>query len=95
MIVVFLLRYGVTLVGIRQDIRGATIQLNPGPRHHMKASDTCFYLSITKEENSAFVLARRNNVIEKDAKMMSSNINPAASSSYSKVASMIASVGTC
>ncbi|KAK2164758.1 hypothetical protein LSH36_59g06011 [Paralvinella palmiformis] len=87
-------KYGVTLVGIRQDIRGATIQLNPGPRHHMKASDTCFYLSITKEENSAFVLARRNNVIEKDAKMMSSNINPAASSSYSKVASMIASVGS-
>lgn len=34
-----------------------TILLNPGPRHIMKSSDTCFYMSITKEENSAFVVA--------------------------------------
>jgi hypothetical protein len=33
-----------------------TILLNPGPRHIMKKDDTCYYLSITKEENSAFVV---------------------------------------
>ena len=33
-----------------------TILLNPGPRHIMKKTDICFYLSITKEENSAFVV---------------------------------------
>ena len=33
-----------------------TILLNPGPRHIMKKCDTCFYMSITKEENSAFVV---------------------------------------
>ena len=36
-----------------------TILLNPGPRHIMKASDTCYYMSITKEENSAFVVANQ------------------------------------
>lgn len=33
-----------------------TILLNPGPRHIMKKDDTCYYMSITKEENSAFVV---------------------------------------
>jgi potassium channel subfamily T member 1 len=33
-----------------------TILLNPGPRHIMKKTDTCYYMSITKEENSAFVV---------------------------------------
>ncbi|XP_042239390.1 potassium channel subfamily T member 1-like [Homarus americanus] len=33
-----------------------TILLNPGPRHIMKKTDMCFYMSITKEENSAFVV---------------------------------------
>lgn len=28
-----------------------------GPRHIMKKTDTCYYMSITKEENSAFVVA--------------------------------------
>ncbi|NXO28217.1 KCNT1 protein, partial [Cisticola juncidis] len=32
-----------------------SILLNPGPRHIMAASDTCFYINITKEENSAFI----------------------------------------
>lgn len=36
-----------------------TILLNPGPRHIMKATDTCYYMSITKEENSAFVVANQ------------------------------------
>ena len=55
-----LFRYGVALVGIQQDIVGSTIQLNPGPRHMMNASDICFYMNITKEENSAFILAHPN-----------------------------------
>ena len=37
-----------------------TILLNPGPRHIMKKTDICFYMSITKEENSAFVVGTNN-----------------------------------
>lgn len=75
---------------------GATIQLNPGPRHEMKASDTCYYMSITKEENSTFIAntppaindgktgtqdgSGDGNVLQRSA-------------SYSKVANMIAGIG--
>lgn len=38
-----------------------TILLNPGPRHIMKKSDTCYYMSITKEENSSFTVANQQN----------------------------------
>ena len=96
----FHFRYGVSLVGIKQEMSGSTIQLNPGPRHIMKAYDLCFYMSITKEENSAFILAHPNQ--DKDT---SSSSRVTASSgdgaklphggNYSKVASMIASVGEC
>jgi hypothetical protein len=52
-------KYGVALVGVRPaqlpEFYEDTILLNPGPRHIMKKSDLCFYLSITKEENSAFL----------------------------------------
>lgn len=55
------LRYGVALVGVRPaelpEFYEDTILLNPGPRHIMKSSDTCYYMSITKEENSAFVIS--------------------------------------
>ncbi|KAJ8928822.1 hypothetical protein NQ314_018568 [Rhamnusium bicolor] len=51
-------KYGVALVGVRPaelpEFYEDTILLNPGPRHIMKKSDTCYYMSITKEENSAF-----------------------------------------
>jgi len=47
-------RYGVCLIGIRRE-ENKSILLNPGPRHIMAASDTCFYINITKEENSAFI----------------------------------------
>ena len=54
------LRYGVALVGVRPaelpEFYEETILLNPGPRHIMKKDDTCYYMSITKEENSAFVV---------------------------------------
>lgn len=56
----FLFRYGVALVGVRPaelpEFYEETILLNPGPRHIMKKDDTCYYMSITKEENSAFVV---------------------------------------
>lgn len=55
-----LYRYGVALVGVRPaelpEFYEETILLNPGPRHIMKKDDTCYYMSITKEENSAFVV---------------------------------------
>ncbi|XP_045784484.1 potassium channel subfamily T member 1 isoform X6 [Maniola jurtina] len=68
-------KYGVALVGVRPaelpEFYEDTILLNPGPRHIMKSSDTCYYMSITKEENSAFVVSDKQteskaNVIPKD-----------------------------
>ncbi|KAE8742121.1 hypothetical protein FOCC_FOCC012328 [Frankliniella occidentalis] len=56
-------KYGVALVAVRPaelpEFYEETILLNPGPRHIMKATDTCYYMSITKEENSAFVVANQ------------------------------------
>ncbi|XP_061704849.1 potassium channel subfamily T member 2 [Cydia pomonella] len=56
-------KYGVALVGVRPaelpEFYEETILLNPGPRHIMKSSDTCYYMSITKEENSAFVISEK------------------------------------
>lgn len=37
------------------------ILLNPGPRHIMKKNDTCYYMSITKEENSSFTVSNSHN----------------------------------
>lgn len=54
-------RYGVALIGVRPaelpEFYEDTILLNPGPRHIMKKTDICYYMSITKEENSAFIVA--------------------------------------
>ncbi|KAJ0183829.1 hypothetical protein K1T71_000252 [Dendrolimus kikuchii] len=56
-------KYGVALVGVRPaelpEFYEDTILLNPGPRHIMKRTDTCYYMSITKEENSAFVVSEK------------------------------------
>ncbi|KAK9882011.1 hypothetical protein WA026_018862 [Henosepilachna vigintioctopunctata] len=56
-------KYGIALVGVRPaelpEFYEDTILLNPGPRHIMKKSDTCYYMSITKEENSAFSVANQ------------------------------------
>ncbi|XP_064415544.1 potassium channel subfamily T member 2 isoform X2 [Latimeria chalumnae] len=46
-------KYGVCLVGVRRE-DNKNILLNPGPRYIMSCTDTCFYVNITKEENSAF-----------------------------------------
>ncbi|KAM6901496.1 LOW QUALITY PROTEIN: potassium channel subfamily T member 1 [Lycodopsis pacificus] len=47
-------KYGVCLIGIKTE-ENKSILLNPGPRHIMAATDTCYYINITKEENSAFI----------------------------------------
>nr|XP_036871947.1 potassium channel subfamily T member 2 [Manis javanica] len=46
-------KFGVCLIGVRRE-DNKNILLNPGPRYIMNATDTCFYINITKEENSAF-----------------------------------------
>ncbi|ESO05295.1 hypothetical protein HELRODRAFT_111253 [Helobdella robusta] len=53
-------KYGVALVGIKVNPDCGSILLNPGPHHIMQPENICFYMSITKEENSAFVLAHPN-----------------------------------
>ncbi|TTA69413.1 Potassium channel subfamily T member 1 [Bagarius yarrelli] len=52
------MRYGVCLIAVRR-LDTANILLNPGPCHIMGASDICFYINISKEENSAFVRGHR------------------------------------
>ncbi|XP_034402794.1 potassium channel subfamily T member 1 isoform X2 [Cyclopterus lumpus] len=47
-------KYGVCLIGIKGE-DNKSILLNPGPRHIMAAADTCYYINISKEENSAFI----------------------------------------
>nr|KAF6399789.1 potassium sodium-activated channel subfamily T member 2 [Molossus molossus] len=46
-------KFGVCLIGARRE-DNKNILLNPGPRYIMNATDICFYINITKEENSAF-----------------------------------------
>ncbi|CAL1527381.1 unnamed protein product [Lymnaea stagnalis] len=82
-------KYGVSLVGVQRDIPGCTIQLNPGPRHIMRKTDICFYMNITKEENSAFILAHPNQMCSSGDRARL----PQGTEKASRVASMIASVG--
>ncbi len=42
------------MIGVKRE-DNKSILLNPGPRHIMAATDTCYYINITKEENSAFI----------------------------------------
>ncbi|GFO02053.1 potassium channel subfamily t member 1-like protein [Plakobranchus ocellatus] len=45
-------KYGVSLIGVLDNTSPeAHLQLNPGPDHILKASDYCFYMSLTREEN--------------------------------------------
>nr|XP_055056696.1 potassium channel subfamily T member 1 isoform X6 [Misgurnus anguillicaudatus] len=59
-------KYGVCLIGTKRE-DNKSILLNPGPRHIMSATDTCYYINITKEENSAFIFKQE----EKHSKGMS------------------------
>uniref|UniRef100_A0A672UUY6 Potassium sodium-activated channel subfamily T member 2 n=1 Tax=Strigops habroptila TaxID=2489341 RepID=A0A672UUY6_STRHB len=46
-------KFGVCLIGVRKE-DNKNILLNPGPRYIMSSTDICFYINVTKEENSAF-----------------------------------------
>ena len=58
-------RYGVALVGVQSENESTTeIKLNPGPNYVMKSSDVCFYMSISKEENSSVMINKDSNLID-------------------------------
>ncbi|XP_043938225.1 potassium channel subfamily T member 1-like [Protopterus annectens] len=57
-------KYGVCLIGVRRDA-STNILLNPGPCHIMAASDTCFYINVSKEENSAFIFKQQEHLLRK------------------------------
>uniref|UniRef100_A0A8C2AXN6 Potassium channel, subfamily T, member 1 n=1 Tax=Cyprinus carpio TaxID=7962 RepID=A0A8C2AXN6_CYPCA len=81
-------KYGVCLIGVKRE-DDKSILLNPGPRHIMSASDTCYYINITKEENSAFILRQ-----EEDQGKGRAHWDILNSPSGLPVHSIIASMGT-
>uniref|UniRef100_A0A8C3URR8 Potassium sodium-activated channel subfamily T member 1 n=1 Tax=Catharus ustulatus TaxID=91951 RepID=A0A8C3URR8_CATUS len=80
-------KYGVCLIGIRRE-ENKSILLNPGPRHIMAASDTCFYINITKEENSAFIFKQEEK--QKKKGFAGSYDGPSRLPVHSIIASMVA-----
>ncbi|XP_060009777.1 potassium channel subfamily T member 1 [Lagenorhynchus albirostris] len=82
-------KYGVCLIGLKRE-ESKSILLNPGPRHILAASDTCFYINITKEENSAFIFKQE----EKQKKKGFVGQGLYEGSSRLPVHSIIASMGT-
>ncbi|XP_016139105.1 potassium channel subfamily T member 2 [Sinocyclocheilus grahami] len=52
-------KYGISLIGVCPDDT-KNILLNPGSQHIMKPLDVCFYISLTKEENSCFKAKKGN-----------------------------------
>ncbi|TRY95023.1 hypothetical protein DNTS_004670, partial [Danionella cerebrum] len=81
-------KYGVCMIGVKRE-ENKSILLNPGPRHIMSTSDTCYYINITKEENSAFIFRQ-----EEDQGKGRSNWDILNSPSGLPVHSIIASMGT-
>ncbi|XP_053543946.1 potassium channel subfamily T member 1 [Ictalurus punctatus] len=81
-------KYGVCLIGIKRE-DNKMILLNPGPRHLMAVGDTCYYINITKEENSAFTVRQETHHRKKQR-----NSNILNSPSELPVHSIIASMGT-
>nr|KAF6485051.1 potassium sodium-activated channel subfamily T member 1 [Rousettus aegyptiacus] len=79
-------KYGVCLIGLKRE-ENKNILLNPGPRHTLAASDTCFYINITKEENSAFIF-------KQEEKQRRGLAGCSRGSARLPVHSIIASVGT-
>uniref|UniRef100_A0A8C0UHW1 Potassium sodium-activated channel subfamily T member 1 n=1 Tax=Cyanistes caeruleus TaxID=156563 RepID=A0A8C0UHW1_CYACU len=82
-------KYGVCLIGIRRE-ENKSILLNPGPRHIMAASDTCFYINITKEENSAFIFKQEEKQKKKGFAGRGSYDGPSRLPVHSIIASMVA-----
>ncbi|XP_037260570.1 potassium channel subfamily T member 2 isoform X4 [Falco biarmicus] len=79
-------KFGVCLIGVRKE-DNKNILLNPGPRYIMNSTDICFYINITKEENSAFKKQ------EKHRKKQESKLSYCGASRL-PVHSIIASMGT-
>ncbi|XP_069825086.1 potassium channel subfamily T member 2 isoform X4 [Dendropsophus ebraccatus] len=79
-------KFGVCLIGVKRE-DNKNILLNPGPRYIMSSTDTCFYIHVTKEENSAF---KQHEQLGKLRKYKSSYHGP----SRLPVHSIIASMGT-
>ncbi|XP_073510304.1 potassium channel subfamily T member 2-like isoform X2 [Phyllobates terribilis] len=81
-------KYGVCLIGVCREDK-SNILLNPGPSHIMSSSDTCFYINISKEENSAFSFKDHEN-------MQRSGVPKSAYHGLTRlpVHSIIASMGT-
>ncbi|XP_058528821.1 potassium channel subfamily T member 1 [Ochotona princeps] len=77
-------KYGVCLIGLKRE-QHKSILLNPGPRHTLAASDTCFYINITKEENSAFIFTQEEQHKQRAA---------AGPGPHLPVRSILASMGT-
>lgn len=73
------------LIGLKRE-ENRNILLNPGPRHTLAASDTCFYINITKEENSAFIF-------KQEEKQQRGLVGRGRGSARLPVHSIIASVG--
>ncbi|XP_038637683.1 potassium channel subfamily T member 1 isoform X1 [Scyliorhinus canicula] len=80
-------KYGVCMIGAKRE-DNKSILLNPGPRHIMVNSDTCFYINITKEENSAFIFKEE----EKQKRKGLSSEGPFGGASRLPVHSIIASM---
>ncbi|XP_069793948.1 potassium channel subfamily T member 2 isoform X5 [Narcine bancroftii] len=47
-------KYGACLIAVKRE-ENKNILLNPGPQYIMNSTNICFYINITKEENSAFI----------------------------------------
>ncbi|XP_053426812.1 potassium channel subfamily T member 1 isoform X3 [Nycticebus coucang] len=82
-------KYGVCLIGLKRE-EDKSILLNPGPRHILAATDTCFYINITKEENSAFIFKQE----EKQQQRASPGQRLYQGPSRLPVQSIIATMGT-
>ncbi|XP_078282442.1 potassium channel subfamily T member 1-like isoform X3 [Rhinoraja longicauda] len=82
-------KYGVCLIGAKKE-DNKSILLNPGPRHIMASPDICFYINITKEENSAFIFKEE----EKQKRQSLTSGGIFSGPSRLPVHSIIASMGT-
>ncbi|PNJ45119.1 KCNT1 isoform 9 [Pongo abelii] len=82
-------KYGVCLIGLKRE-DNKSILLNPGPRHILAASDTCFYINITKEENSAFIFKQEEKRKKRAFSGQGLHEGPARLPVHSIIASMVA-----
>ncbi|XP_067666060.1 potassium channel subfamily T member 2-like isoform X2 [Haliotis asinina] len=56
-------RFGVSLVAVLDVTKSEpSLQLNPGPDYILKGSDYCFYMGVTREENSKIKSGAMENV---------------------------------